>query len=98
MTTGLITGAAYMLYLYRRVIFGTLTKPDLKGMADLSVREYAILAPIAAAVLWMGVAPNVFIDPVRAPVGRVLARLAAARPPVTAIVRAAPAPAKVAAR
>ena len=86
MTTGLITGAAYMLYLYRRVIFGTLTKPDLKGMADLSVREYAILAPIAVAVLWMGVAPNVFIDPVRAPVGRVLARLAAARPPVTRVI------------
>ncbi len=87
MTTGLITGAAYMLYLYRRVIFGTLTKPDLKGMADLSVREYTILAPIAVVVLWMGVAPNSFIDPVRAPVGRVLARLEAARPPVTRIAR-----------
>ncbi len=85
MTTGLITGAAYMLYLYRRVIFGALTKPDLKGMLDLSPREYAILAPIAAVVLWMGVAPNIFIDPVRAPVGRVLARLDAARPPVTLV-------------
>ena len=89
MTTGLITGAAYMLYLYRRVIFGALTKPDLKGLLDLSPREYAMLAPIAAVVLWMGIAPNIFIDPVRAPVGRVLARLAAARPPVTLVVRAA---------
>ncbi len=89
MTTGLITGAAYMLYLYRRVIFCTLTKPDLKGLLDLSPREYAILAPIAFVVLWMGVAPNVFIDPVRAPVGRVLARLAAAQPPVTLVARAA---------
>ncbi len=91
MTTGLITGAAYMLYLYRRVIFGTLTKPDLKGLLDLSPREYAILAPIAALVLWMGIAPNIFIDPIRAPVGRVLARLDAARPPVTAIAHLAPA-------
>ena len=95
MTTGLITGAAYMLYLYRRVIFGTLIKPDLKGLLDLSPREYAILAPIAALVLWMGIAPNIFLDPVRAPVGRVLARLDAARPPVTAIAHLAPAkPAK----
>ena len=68
MTTGLITGAAYMLYLYRRVIFGVLEKPDLKGLLDLSPREYAILAPLAAVVLWMGIAPNIFIDPVRAPV------------------------------
>jgi NADH-quinone oxidoreductase subunit M len=71
------------------VIFGALTKPDLKGLLDLSPREYAMLAPIAAVVLWMGIAPNIFIDPVRAPVGRVLARLAAARPPVTLVVRAA---------
>jgi len=91
MTTGLITGAAYMLYLYRRVIFGVLDKPDLKGLLDLSPREYVILAPLAAVVLWMGIAPNIFIDPVRAPVGRVLARLAAARPPVTAIAHLAPA-------
>ncbi len=94
MTTGLITGAAYMLYLYRRVIFGALTKPDLKPLLDLSVREYAILAPIAAVVLWMGIAPNIFIDPVRAPVGRVLARLAAARPPVTMVAHVALAPTK----
>jgi NADH-quinone oxidoreductase subunit M len=88
MTTGLITGAAYMLYLYRRVIFGTVTNPEAAKMPDLSTREYAILAPIGLAVLYMGIHPNSIIDPIRAPVGRVLARLEAAGPPKERIERA----------
>ncbi len=50
-TTGIILGAAYMLYLYRRVVFGDLTKDDVKAMPDLSMREILCLAPIAAVVL-----------------------------------------------
>ena len=55
--TGLILGAAYMLYLYRRVIFGKLTKDDLKGMMDLNWREIGILAPLIVLFFWMGVYP-----------------------------------------
>jgi len=61
MATGLILGAAYMLWLYRRVIFGELTKPDLKDMLDLSKRELAIFVPIVLVVLWMGVYPQSFL-------------------------------------
>ncbi|MBO9712076.1 MAG: NADH-quinone oxidoreductase subunit M [Sphingomonas sp.] len=79
-TTGIILGAAYMLYLYRRVVFGDLTKDDVRAMPDLDARELAILASIAAAVLWMGVYPESFLSPMRADVGRLVERLDRAKP------------------
>jgi NADH-quinone oxidoreductase subunit M len=60
--TGMVLGAAYMLWLYRRVIFGKLTKSDLMDMLDLNRREVAIFAPLAVLVIWMGVYPSSFID------------------------------------
>jgi len=59
--TGLILGAMYMLYLYRRVIFGKLVKEDLKSMPDLSLREIGIFAPLVLLVLWMGIYPDSFL-------------------------------------
>ncbi|MDE2301543.1 MAG: NADH-quinone oxidoreductase subunit M [Sphingomonadales bacterium] len=79
-TTGIILGAAYMLYLYRRVAFGDQTHSDAARMPDLSVREWAMLAPIALVVLWMGVHPESFIAPFRADVAALDARVAQARP------------------
>ncbi|MGC1269847.1 MAG: NADH-quinone oxidoreductase subunit M, partial [Croceibacterium sp.] len=64
-TTGIILGAAYMLYLYRRVIFGEQKNADAAAMPDLSLREWLMLGPIAAAVLWMGVYPESFLAPMR---------------------------------
>ena len=64
--TGIITGAAYMLYLYRRIAFGPQKNADAAAMADLEPREWLILAPLAAATLWMGVYPESFIAPMRA--------------------------------
>ncbi len=60
--TGVILGAAYMLYLYRRVIFGQLTKENLKSIADLSPREIAIFAPLIIIVFVMGIYPTPFLD------------------------------------
>jgi NADH-quinone oxidoreductase subunit M len=79
-TTGIILGAAYMLYLYRRVIYGPLDKPDVAAMPDLSAREVLLLAPIALAVLWMGVYPESFLAPMRADVASLTARIDRARP------------------
>ena len=59
-TTGIILGAAYMLWLYRRIIFGKLEKDDLKGLLDLSPREIAIFVPLLLIVLWMGIYPTSF--------------------------------------
>ncbi|MFM5885504.1 MAG: NADH-quinone oxidoreductase subunit M [Novosphingobium sp.] len=78
--TGVILGAAYMLYLYRRVIFGTQKHADAAAMPDLDLREWLMMAPIAAAVLWMGVHPESFLKPMRADIAALDARLARARP------------------
>jgi NADH-quinone oxidoreductase subunit M len=59
-TTGIILGAAYMLWLYRRVIFGPLVKDELKSILDLSPREVAVFAPLVILVLWMGLYPSSF--------------------------------------
>jgi NADH-quinone oxidoreductase subunit M len=61
-TTGIILGAAYMLWLYRRVVFGKITRDDVKGMLDLSPREVAIFAPLVLVVLWMGIYPSSFLS------------------------------------
>ncbi len=79
-TTGIILGAAYMLYLYRRVAFGVQKNADAAAMADLSLREWVMLAPIAAAVLWMGVYPESFLAPMRKDIAALDARLARAAP------------------
>ncbi len=57
---GMILGAAYMLYLYRRVIFGVITRDDLRGILDLSPREVAVFAPLILLTLWMGIYPSSF--------------------------------------
>jgi NADH-quinone oxidoreductase subunit M len=57
---GMILGVIYMLYLYRRVIFGRLTKEDLRSILDLSPREMAVFAPLIAITLWMGIYPSSF--------------------------------------
>jgi NADH-quinone oxidoreductase subunit M len=79
-TTGIILGAAYMLYLYRRIAFGVLDKPDVAAMLDLSKRELLCLVPIALATLWMGIYPESFLAPMRNDVGVLLARIERARP------------------
>jgi len=60
--TGVILGAVYMLYLYRRVIFGQLTKANLKTIADLNRREIAVFAPLVLIVIFMGVYPEPFLN------------------------------------
>jgi NADH-quinone oxidoreductase subunit M len=61
-TTGVILSAAYALYLYRRVIFGIIEKPSLMHIADLSMREIVILAPLVVLTLYYGVHPQPIID------------------------------------
>jgi NADH-quinone oxidoreductase subunit M len=79
-TTGIILGAAYMLYLYRRVIFGEQKNADAAAMRDIDVREWLMLAPVAAAVLWMGVYPESFLAPMRADIAALDARVSRSEP------------------
>jgi NADH-quinone oxidoreductase subunit M len=71
-TGGMILGAAYMLYLYRRVIFGTITKPDLKSILDLNPREVLVFAPLLALVFWMGIYPMSFLDVMSASISNIV--------------------------
>ena len=71
-STGVILGAAYMLYLYRRVIFGKLDKEHLKQILDLEPREIAIFTPLVILVFWMGIWPDPFLSVFDATVSNLL--------------------------
>jgi NADH-quinone oxidoreductase subunit M len=77
--TALILSVAYMLYLYRRVIFGTITREDLRNILDLSPREKVVFAPLLLLVLWMGVYPNSFLGPIHASVEHLVQQVGAAQ-------------------
>jgi len=62
---GIILGAAYMLWLYKRVIFGELEKNELKELKDLNLSEGTILFLLVALVLIFGFYPNLILDTVR---------------------------------
>ena len=79
-TTSIILGAGYMLYLYRRVVFGEVRSEEVRAMLDISPREWAMLVPLAAAVLWMGIYPESFVAPMRKDVGVLVLRLHGAAP------------------
>jgi NADH-quinone oxidoreductase subunit M len=77
--TGVVLGAAYMLYLYKRVVFGELVKSDVKAMKDVDAREIAIFLPMIGLVFWMGIYPSSFTAPMAPALGKVLERVAPAR-------------------
>ena len=60
--TGLVLGATYMLWLYRRVMFGGIVHDDVKTMEPMNRREFAIFLPITVLVLWFGVYPASLLD------------------------------------
>jgi NADH-quinone oxidoreductase subunit M len=94
--TGVILGAVYMLYLYRRVIFGKLTKEALARIADLTPREIAVFAPLVALVFWMGVYPAPFLKIMHASSANLVRQVEEGRR-IAAMPAAAPATAQVAA-
>jgi NADH-quinone oxidoreductase subunit M len=70
--TGLILGAAYALLLYRRIIFGELTKAPLKAILDMNRREIAVFLPLVLITIWMGIYPNSFLDPMAPAVDKLI--------------------------
>ena len=55
---GIVLGAAYLLWLYQRVMFGSVTNPANEKLPDLNIREFACLVPLVLAALWIGVYPQ----------------------------------------
>jgi NADH-quinone oxidoreductase subunit M len=81
--TGMVLGAAYMLVLLRAVLFEKFPRPELAALKDLQPAEYAMLLPLAALVLWLGIYPSSFTHIFDAPVGSLVqAHVAALAKPV----------------
>ena len=74
--TALIFGAAYTLWMYKRVYLGPVANDDVRGLADINSREFLVLALLAIAVLWMGVYPKPFTDVMNASVADLLKHVA----------------------
>jgi NADH-quinone oxidoreductase subunit M len=70
--TGLILGAAYALWLYRKIVFGELTKDSLKAILDMNRREIVVFLPLVLLALWMGIYPNSFLDPMAASIDKLV--------------------------
>ncbi len=77
--TAMFLGIAYMLYLYRRVIYGVMTRADLRSLLDLSLREKLVFAPLLLVILWLGLYPDSFLAPMRASVDHLVHQVALAR-------------------
>jgi len=60
--TGLVLGATYMLWLYRRVMFGKVVSAEVEAMERIGRREMVIFAPLTVLVLWFGVYPASLLD------------------------------------
>jgi len=95
--TGVILSACYMLWMFQRVVFGPVTHPENERLADLTLRERLVFAPLVVLVFWMGVVPQPFLDRMN-PALEATLQLAQRRAAVSArLEAAAPAPPGIAA-
>ncbi|MCL4768619.1 MAG: NADH-quinone oxidoreductase subunit M [Hyphomicrobiaceae bacterium] len=86
-TTGIILSAAYMLYLYRRVIFGVIERPNLRAIRDMSPREVVVLAPLVFLTILFGFFPAPILDVTAASVRRLVQNYEAAIRTATALAQ-----------
>jgi NADH-quinone oxidoreductase subunit M len=84
---GIVLGAAYMLWLYQRTMFGRIDNPANASLKDLSAREMATLVPLVALAIWIGLYPSPVLRRLESSVGRIVVRVSPVYAP--AIARAA---------
>ncbi len=77
--SALIFGAAYTLWMFKRVYLGAVANDDVRGLTDINAREFLMLALLAAAVLFMGLYPKPFTDVMDASVGQLLQHVAVSK-------------------
>jgi len=83
--TGVILSAVYMLWMFQRVNYGEITNEKNRTLPDLTPREWALMVPTIAMAIVMGVFPNIFLNPMKPSIDKVIERVhsGATAPPVT---------------
>jgi NADH-quinone oxidoreductase subunit M len=72
---GVVLGAAYMLWMFRRVMFGPLESPENRGLIDLGLREKFVMVAIAVPIFWIGIYPETFLRRIEPSVMELLQRV-----------------------
>ena len=72
--TGVVLGATYALWLYKRVAFGEITNAAVKTMKDISAREFVIFLPLVLIVLWIGIYPKPYLNAMESSVKQLVAQ------------------------
>ena len=70
--TGLVLGAAYMLWMFKRVLFGVVKSKEVEALTDMNSREMALFVPLVVLVFWIGFYPGPFLDVMHASVEQLL--------------------------
>ena len=78
----LIIGAAYTLWMVKRVFWGEITNPEVSTLSDINAREFGILAILAIAVLWMGLYPQPVIEVMHVSIANLLEQALSTKLPV----------------
>jgi NADH-quinone oxidoreductase subunit M len=73
--TGVILGAAYLLWLYQRTMLGQITNGKNLHLPDLTAREFAVFLPLIAWAIWIGVYPKPYFDVLEKPVAQIVERV-----------------------
>jgi NADH-quinone oxidoreductase subunit M len=86
--SGVVLGAAYMLWLYQRTMFGKVENPKNEKLLDMNLREIATFVPLIILAVWIGIYPSPFLRILSPTVNTVIARLNPAYPAVAAAAAA----------
>jgi len=73
--TGVVLGAVYMLHMYKKVMFGKVTREENQNIKDMNQREILVLAPIILLIFWIGLYPMPFLRVMEPAVNDIVARL-----------------------
>jgi NADH-quinone oxidoreductase subunit M len=86
-STGVILAAVYMLWMFQRVMFGTIRHKENESLKDLNLREWITVAPLLALVFWIGIYPKPFLDTMDASLVHVLEQVGAEAPAIEYDIR-----------
>lgn len=79
--TGLILGAAYSLWLYKRVVLGEVAKPELNSIQDVAWNEKIVFIPLTLLIIWLGIYPTPLLNSIKASSGQLLSIFKVAEAP-----------------